>query len=100
MIAIEHVFFLMHSSGPERGVKKHSERGHQMKVLKTEDLGFQYIIQDVLNFKARKTLSGSILERSHWKSKPHKRMIATVSNWTGLGLIKLHVIWRNNIDFL
>ena len=41
-------FFLMHSSGPERGVKKHSERGHQMKVLKTEDLGFQYIIRDLL----------------------------------------------------
>ena len=56
-------FFLMHSSGPERGVKKHSERGHQMKVLKTEDLGFQYIIQDLLNFKARKTLSGLYIRK-------------------------------------
>ena len=64
MIAIEHFFFfLMHSSGPERGVKKHSERGHQMKVLKTEVLGFQYITRDLLNFKARKMLSGLYIKK-------------------------------------
>ena len=51
-------FFLMHSSGPKRGVKKHSERGYQIKVLKTEVLGLQYITRGLLNFKARKTLSG------------------------------------------
>ena len=56
-------FFLMHSSGPERGVKKHSETGHQMKVLKTEDLGFQYIIRDLLYFKARKMLSGLYIRK-------------------------------------
>ena len=55
--------FLMHSSGPERGVKKHNERGHQMKVFKTEDHGFQYIIRDLLNFKAQKTLSGLYIRK-------------------------------------
>ena len=56
-------FFLMHLSGPERGVKKHNEGGYQMMVLKTEVLGFQYITRDLLNFKARKTLSDMYIRK-------------------------------------
>ena len=53
MIAIDHGF-LMHSPGPERGGKKHSELEHSLQrrapdegVEKSFSLGFQYIPQDI-----------------------------------------------------